>query len=260
MSLQKFVGIVVSVCLFALLSATAPASPVKATGGTVVQIMPSSATGGTDSGLHFDDGVLAARDFGHTGDAYIRGMLYANGLNINIRYMYFDAGDCRMRARLQKYVFGVWSDDYNYDVDILHLTGKPGSTLYTWTVFNPGDWFYSVVGQASTCGTSVTHSHLGMTLGAYVAWTYAGTDDTCWANNTECLVMPTTPRRHSPRAQTGVSCPGSWLGEYATSGSPDYKRSGRVDQGGVGHHDPYECENWSGFSWGSDSVVFTATL
>lgn len=246
--------LVVALGVWALVS---PPPRARAVGATTVQIMPSSAAGGTNYGIHYDDGALTARDFSHSNSAWLRGMLYANGLNVPIRYMYWDAGNCRVRGRLQKYVFGVWSDDYHYDVDILHLNNPPAYTSYTQTVYFAGDWFYKEVGTASTCGTPRAHSHLGMIVSTYVSRAYGGSDDTCWANNQECMTMPALPRKHAPRASTGPGCPGPWMSQYAVAGYPDYKKSGRTDGP---NHDPYACEDWSGFSWGSDTPVFTGTL
>lgn len=166
------------------------------------------------------------------------------------RYMYWENGNCRTRARLQVSLNGsTWYDDYDLDVNILHLTGRPASTMYTQTLANAGDWYYKTAGTASTCGTGFAHSHLAMQLSSYVVPNFgvSSSVDTCWANGTECLVMPAL----NPKKHTGACPPQyTWLGAYASTGSPDYKRSGTVVQ-------PYECQTWSeGVAWGSDTPVF----
>lgn len=233
-------------------------SGVNAAGVMTVHVMPSNAGGGTQFGMHYDDLPLSARDFSHSNSAWLRGKLVTNPTPaVSVRYMYWDNGNCRVRGRLQKLVSGTWVDDYSFDVDILHLTDRPPMTSYTQTVTYAQDWFYKAVGTASTCNTGAAHSHLGMTASSYVYWVWGGSLDTCWANSTTlCLPMPASPRRHAPRAITGLDCKGAWLGQYATTGSPDYKRSGAV---GPPNYDPYQCQDWSGVSWGQDSAVFVGT-
>lgn len=46
----------------------------------MLDTMPSNSAGGSQAGLHFDDGTLAARDFTPgSGTAWLRGMLYSKG-------------------------------------------------------------------------------------------------------------------------------------------------------------------------------------
>jgi hypothetical protein len=219
----------------------------------MLDTMPSNSAGGNQAGLHFDDGTLAARDF-TTGDgtAWLRGMLYTKGnfSQYYFRYMYWDNGNCRTRARLQVSLNGsTWYDDYDLDVNVLHLINRPTSTLYTQTLWNAGDWYYKTIGTPSTCNTGNAHSHLAMQKSSYVAPNFAVSSavDTCWANGTECVIMPAL----NPKKHNSSSCPPStWTGYFASTGSPDYKRSGTVIQ-------PYECQTWSeGVAWGADSPVF----
>jgi len=179
----------------------------------MLDTMPSNSAGGNQAGLHFDDGTLAARDFtSGDGTAWLRGMLYSKGdfSQYYFRYMYWDNGNCRTRARLQISLNGsTWYDDYDLDVNILHLTNRPASTMYTQTLSNAGHWYYKTAGTASTCGTNNAHSHLAMQLSSYVVPNFAVSSslDTCWANSTECLVMPAL----NPKKHTGA-CPPSTHG------------------------------------------------
>ncbi len=237
------------------------ARPVHAASPWIVQIMPSNAAGGSQAGLHFNDGGRAARDFAHSNSAWIRGWLLTPGShNYIYRFQYWNEGSCRMRARLQVYQGGVWENNYDVTVDILHLTDMPAGSQLTQEVDTAGEWFYKTVGTASTCGTSGAHSHLAAFLSYYMTYSNGGSNDTCWANGMECYnVFYPNPRKHHNNSYPPYAeCPGYWDGvSYATTGSPDYMRSGGV--GTSPNYTPYACQTWSAMSWGSDSSVFNGS-
>lgn len=56
------------------------ARPVHAASPWIVQIMPSNAAGGSQAGLHFNDGGRAARDFAHSNSAWIDAVLSRQGV------------------------------------------------------------------------------------------------------------------------------------------------------------------------------------
>lgn len=228
-----------------------PADPASALSGAF-SVMPSAYVGGgnvTHGGLHFDDGSRAAYDFSHSDDAWLRGTVTTTLNNVK-RYQYWNEGSCRMRARLQLYDpwTAQWYDDYSADVDILHLNSMPSGTNYSQNFQLTYDWFYKVLGTASTCGTYAAHSHLAMTLSSIVSKT-SKSNDTCWANGTECNVMGgASVRVHAnnlpPPDGDGALCKGRWAGGYATNLS-----------GGV--LDPYQCQEWSYTTMSDQAAVFT---
>ena len=227
----------------------------------VVQVMPSNSAGGSQAGLHFNDGGRAARDFAHGNSAWIRGWLLSPGSHsYTFRFQYWAEGSCRTRARLQRLDGGVWYDDYNVTVDILHLNDLPSGSQYTQEVDTSGEWFYKTVGTASTCGTPGAHSHLAAVLSYYITYSNGVSSDTCWANGMECYnVFYPNPRKHfNNNYAPFAECPGYWDGStYASSGSPDYKRSGGT--GTSPDYSPYACQSWSAMSWGSDSSVYNGS-
>nr|MBA2706249.1 hypothetical protein [Gemmatimonadaceae bacterium] len=245
-------GFRIGLFLLALFSAVAivswPADHADATGSLRIYVLPSAfAAGGnvTDFGVHFDDSPRAAYDYGHSDDAWLHGVL-VDSMPLTTRYMYWAEGSCRVRARMQIYDpwAGQWFDDYDRDIDILHLTNRSGATNYTQNVVNNGEYFYKVVGTASTCGTSDAHSHLAMVLSSAVVKT-TKSDDTCWAKGSECSVMGgILVKQHANNATWPYGiCPGRWAGQYATNKS-----------GGV--LDPYQCQSWSARSRSDGTYVF----
>ncbi|GIW13334.1 MAG: hypothetical protein KatS3mg063_2442 [Tepidiforma sp.] len=248
---MKRVAVIVACATVTLASFTAERSAGAL--ATQVWVMPAHQNGGAsvaDYGLHFDDYAgLGAYDYSGSlslsTPVYVRAMAPVTQA-YPVRYWYFLAEDCRVRARMQRLVAGTWVTDYDHDIDILHVSTASVSSGYTSAVSSAGQWLASVVANPGYCGTSALHLHMAMRPSAYVA-VVDKTDDTCWANGSECSVMGgKSVGLHGPSA---TSCPGYRVGSTINR------------SGGVGYSPswiPYSCQNWS-LRWRSpDTPAFEA--
>ncbi len=125
-------------------------------------------------------------------------------------------------------------------LDILHLENRPSSSQVTQTFANANDWFYKEVGTEGDCGTEDLHSHLGMILSSVVVKT-SKSNDTCWANGSECNVMGgASVKKH---LDTSTCPPGTWSGTA-------------INKSGGAAPDPYRCQTWSAQSRSVDTPTF----
>jgi len=208
--------------------------------GTTIEMMPSRYNSGgnvTDYGVHYDDNPGgAAYDYsGSSGtDAWLRGEAVQN-LSNTTRYMYWNESSCRVRGRLEKYVSGSWTDYYDWDVDILHLSNMPTSTQYTQTISTSGDWFDEIVGKDAACGTSQYHSHLEMTPSSVLSIAFK-LANTCWSNGSDCNIG------NVKQDDGTTTCP---------PGAPNNNSvatSGNITR--------YICETWSAKSYSDQAASF----
>lgn len=209
--------------------------------------MPAISTGGgslAEYGLHYDEAgnpEKGAYDYSATTgtDAWLRGTAADNQL-FSARYMYWQEGNCRVRARLQRFINGAWQDYCDWDAHVLHLNNMPTQTSYTQTVTWAGDWLYKVVGKVAHCATTQDHVHLSASIGASFA-VVPKSNDTCWSDSSQCSIGRV--RKHDPTPTNNPCPPGRTI---AVPTRTPVTKSGNVTQ--------YICETWS-LSWRTDQTA-----
>lgn len=229
-----YVSRLVLVAVFVVIAATRWPVETHAAYGPL-DVMPAISTGGgalSEFGMHFDElgsAEFGAYDYSASVDTptWLRGTAEGDQF-YSTRYKFWKENSCAVTARLQMYIGGAWYDYWQYDLHFYHIKPNVPYVSYTQAVTLAGQWFYAQIGKVDSpanCPPATgPHVHLsGDVYGSgYLLW-YPKSNDTCWADSTQCdSVMSMWKRLHS-------TC-STWSGWTQN-------RSGTVSQ--------YVCETWS---------------